>query len=63
MASYMASWRLIEYDSAIYFPLEMPPVMQDIMFTMEFYVLGGAVLNGKNTMSEEYFNNTTPTEW
>ena len=63
MESYRASCGLIQDDAAIYFPLDMPPVVEDIMFTVKVFVLGGAVLGGKTPMSEESFNNPTPTDW
>ena len=62
MESYRASCGLREYDSLVYFPLCMPLVVEDIMFTMEVSILGGAMLDGKSPMSEDYFNNPTPTD-
>ena len=58
----MALCGLREGNSAISFPLDMPPVMDNIMFTMEIFVLGGAVLDGKTPLSEESFINTNPIE-
>ena len=60
MASYTASSGLIEDDSKISFPLYIPLVVEDIMFTVVISVLGGEVLDGKTPMSVEYFNNPTP---
>ena len=62
MASYTASSRLRDDDSKISFPLYIPLVVEDIMFTVVISVLGRAVLDGKTPMSVEYFNNRTPTD-
>ena len=61
MVSYRALCKLREDFSAISFPFDMPPVMEDIMFTVGVSVLAGALLDGKYPMSEESFNNKTPT--
>ena len=61
MASYTASSRLRDDDSKISFPLYIPLVVEDIIFTVVISILGGAVLDGKNPMSVEYLNNPTPT--
>ena len=62
MESYRDSCGLKEGNSTTYLPLDMPPIVEDIMFTLEIYVLGGEILDGKTHLSEEYFNYPTPTE-
>ena len=62
MASYRAFCGLKEDDSPIPFPLGMPLIVEDILFSVEVFVLGGVVLDGKTPMSEEYFNNPNPTD-
>ena len=61
MESYRASSGFREDGSTIFFPFNMPLVREDIMFSMEVFILGGAVMDGKTHISEESFNNPTPT--
>ena len=62
MTSYRALCGLKKGDLAISFPLEMPLVVDDIMFTVVIYVLRGSILDGKTPMRDESFKIPTPTD-
>ena len=62
MTSYRGSFGLKEGNSTMSLPLDIPLIVDDIMFTMEIYVLGGAKLDGKTPMRDESFKIPTPIE-